>query len=196
VSDDGDATNGDEVARFTSMYRRNYSKVLGYTLAHGERATAEDVANETFITAWRRLEDVPRDGELPWLFAVARNHRLKQRAAGHRHTTIADRIARLTDERDLTVRDTGELVVERAAGLAAFATLSERDAEVLVIGTWYGFTTAEAAQVLGCSTATFLVRRHRARKRLVQALAHQAPQDRLVSPLRAPETDVLERRPL
>jgi hypothetical protein len=38
---------------------------------------------------------------------VARNHRLKQRAAGRRRETIADRIASLSDERDLAAWDTG-----------------------------------------------------------------------------------------
>ena len=28
---------------------------------------------ETFLVAWRRLDDVPEDDPVPWLLAVARN---------------------------------------------------------------------------------------------------------------------------
>jgi RNA polymerase sigma-70 factor (ECF subfamily) len=65
---------------------------LGYALAHCRREVTEDIANETFLTAWRKLDEVPQDDPLPWLLGVARNHRLKQLAAGRRHQTIADRI--------------------------------------------------------------------------------------------------------
>jgi RNA polymerase sigma factor (sigma-70 family) len=183
VSLGGDAGNGfgggdddgdDDVARFTSIYRRNYPKVLAYALAHAQRSVAEDIANETFLTAWRKLDDMPSDDPLPWLFGVARRHRLKLHSSARRHESIADRVAQLGDEHDLRVRDTGDVVVERDAGLAAFACLSDQDAEILILTSWYGLSPAKAATVLGCSGATFYVRLHRARKRLARALKAQA----------------------
>jgi len=179
----------DEVARFTAIYRHNYPRVLAYALAHSERGVAEDIANETFLTAWRKLDEVPSGDPLPWLFGVARNHRLKQWDAGRRYASIADRIAQLGDHRDLTVWDTGDLVVERDAGLAAFASLSESDAEVLVLTAWYGFSAAQAATVLGCPKASFFVRLHRARRRLARALQEPAPPGRLATVIAA---DALE----
>jgi RNA polymerase sigma-70 factor (ECF subfamily) len=172
---DGDS---DDVARFTSIYQRNYARVLGYALAHSQRGVAEDIANETFMTAWRKLDEVPRDDPLPWLFGVARNHRFKQLESGRRHELVADRVAQLTDERDLTVWDTSDLVVERDAGLAAFASLAEQDAEVLILTAWYGLTPTQAGKVLGCPTATFYVRLHRARRRLTRALRQEVPRSR------------------
>jgi RNA polymerase sigma factor (sigma-70 family) len=165
----GEDTDGD-AARFTSIYRRNYTKVLGYALAHNPRDVAEDVANETFLTAWRKLDVLPHDDPLPWLLGVARNHQRKQLAAGRRRETIADRIGRLSDERDLTAWDTGDLVVERDVGLAAFAALPEPDAEVLILSAWYGLGAGQAATVLGCTKAVYYVRVHRARRRLARAL--------------------------
>jgi RNA polymerase sigma-70 factor (ECF subfamily) len=161
---------GGDAARFTSIYRRHHTRVLGYALAHSPRDVAEDVANETFLTAWRKLDEIPQDDPLPWLLGVARNHRLKQLAAGRRRETIADRIGRLSDERDLTAWDTGDLVVERDAGLAAFAALPEPDAEVLILSAWYGLNAGQAATVLGCTKALYYVRVHRARRRLARAL--------------------------
>jgi RNA polymerase sigma-70 factor (ECF subfamily) len=164
---------GGDTARFTSIYQRNYTRVLGYALARSRREVAEDIANETFLTAWRKLDEVPQDDPLPWLLGVARNHRLKQLAAGRRRQTIADRIGQLSDERDLAVWDTGDLVVERDAGLAAFASLPEPDAEVLILSAWYGLDAAQAAVVVGCTKALYYVRIHRARRRLARALQQQ-----------------------
>jgi RNA polymerase sigma factor (sigma-70 family) len=160
----------DDTARFTSIYQRNHTKVFGYALAHDRREVAEDIVNETFLTAWRKLDEVPRDDPLPWLLGVARNHRRKQRAAGRRLETIADRVAQLSDERDHVAWDTGDLVVERDTGLAAFASLPERDAEVLILSAWYGLDAAQSAAVLGCTKALYYVRVHRARRRLAQAV--------------------------
>ena len=165
----------DDAARFTSIYQRNYTKVLGYALANSRREVAEDIANETFLTAWRKLDEVPPDDPLPWLLGVARNHRFKQLAAGRRRETIADRIASLSDERDLAAWDTGDLVVERDAGLAAFAALPEPDAEILILTAWYGLDAAQTATVLGCTKALYYVRIHRARRRLARALQQRTP---------------------
>ena len=170
-----DPNDSDEVARFTFIYQSNYAKVFSYALAYNQRSMAEDVANETFMTAWRKLDAVPHDDPLPWLLGVARNHRLKQFAAGRRHETIAQRIAQLTDERDVAAWDIGDLVVERDAVLAAFASLSGQDAEILILSAWYGLTPAQTATVLGCTTALYYVRIHRARRRLAHALKQGAP---------------------
>lgn len=52
---------------------------------------------------------------------------------------------------------------------SALNELSESDREVLTLSAWYGLTSAEAAQALGCTAGTYDVRLHRARRRL----AHQ-----------------------
>lgn len=170
-----DEDPGGDAAIFTSIYRRYHTRVLGYALTHSPRDVAEDVANETFLTAWRKLDKVPLSDPLPWLLGVARNHRLKQLAAGRRRETIAGRIERLSDERDAAAWDTGDLVVEREACLAAFAALPEADAEVLILSAWYGLNAARAATVLGCTKALFYVRLHRARRRLARALQQRTP---------------------
>jgi len=61
-------------------------------------------------------------------------------------------------------------VTERAAVLAALARLSDDDRELLSLMAWHSLSTREAARIVGCSTATFFVKLHRARKRLEQAL--------------------------
>jgi RNA polymerase sigma-70 factor, ECF subfamily len=63
--------------RFTALYDRHYRSVLGYTLLRAGQDAAEDVVSETFLVAWRRLDDLP-DPPLPWLLGVARNLLHKQ----------------------------------------------------------------------------------------------------------------------
>jgi RNA polymerase sigma-70 factor (ECF subfamily) len=48
----------------------------------------------------------------------------------------------------------------------------------LTLVAWHNLTTRQAAQVVGCTTATYFVRLHRARRRLTEELAdppHPAP---------------------
>jgi DNA-directed RNA polymerase specialized sigma24 family protein len=70
----------DPLDRFTGLYDRYYRNVLRYALQHAEPGSAEDVASETFLVAWRKLRDVP-DPPLPWLLGVARNLLRKQAVA-------------------------------------------------------------------------------------------------------------------
>lgn len=115
---------------------------------------------------------------MPWLLGAARNVVRERCRAEERQTSLAAELRTWADE---AVTDVAEGVTERAAMLAALARLSEDDRELLTLMAWHGLSTSEAAQVVGCSTATFLVRLHRARKRLREAstgpheVARQSP---------------------
>ncbi|MBA9006533.1 RNA polymerase sigma factor [Thermomonospora cellulosilytica] len=171
----------DPRSRFTRLYDEHYRRVLAYALTHADQGVAEDVVSETFLVAWRRLDDLPA-AELPWLLGVARNMLRRQRDGGHRRRALAERAAELTTPADLAAWDVAEHVVEREAALDALACLPERDVELLTLITWHGLSPREAARVLGCSAATLFVRLHRARKRLARAL--EAAPARSARPLR------------
>ncbi|HEX4290082.1 MAG TPA: hypothetical protein VH021_14250 [Trebonia sp.] len=49
----------DPLVRFTGVYDQCYRTVLRYLLQHAEQGTAEDVASETFLIAWRRFPAIP-----------------------------------------------------------------------------------------------------------------------------------------
>jgi RNA polymerase sigma-70 factor, ECF subfamily len=159
----------DPQERFTGLYDLYYRRVLRYALQHADPGTAEDVASETFLIAWRRLAEVPQP-PLPWLLAVARNLLRQQFGQARRQRRLTEHISALTTDRDLIAWDAGEHVVERAAALDALATLPGDDVETLTLVTWHGLSAAEAAAVVGCSPHAFTVRLHRARKRLAEAL--------------------------
>jgi RNA polymerase sigma factor (sigma-70 family) len=159
----------DAAQRFTAIYDEHYRRVLAYLLTRTDRQAAEDLAAETFTVVWRRLDDLPAT-PLPWLLGVARNLLRQQRRASGRREALAGRVSALTGPGDLTDRDVADEVVEGSEVRRALATLSERDREALTLVTWLDLAPRDAAGAVGCAPATFLVRLHRARRRLEKAL--------------------------
>lgn len=51
--------------RFEALYRANYAAVLRYAARRSGPGAAEEVAAETFATAWRRLDQIPAAEPLP-----------------------------------------------------------------------------------------------------------------------------------
>ena len=58
--------------RWEALYSSCADQVLAYASRRVGTDDAADVVADTFLVAWRRLEDVPEDA-LPWLYAAARN---------------------------------------------------------------------------------------------------------------------------
>lgn len=63
-----------------------------------------------------------------------------------------------------------EVALERVTVLRALLQLSAEDREALMLSVWDGMSYRSAAKVVGCSTAAFGVRLHRARRRLAAGL--------------------------
>lgn len=152
------------------MFRAGYPRVLAYALRRSEdRGSAEEVASETFLIAWRRLDEVP-GAPLPWLLGTARRVLANQRRTAKRRQPASSQTS--MDPGD--VPHPGPLpcerVAEREAFAAAFKALGERDREVLSLIAWDGLNVREAAQVMGCAPPVLSVRLHRARRRLLKEL--------------------------
>jgi RNA polymerase sigma factor (sigma-70 family) len=149
--------------RFTGLHERHFEAIRRYAFRRAP-ALADDIVSETFLVAWRRIDDVP-DDERPWLFGVARNVRLNLQRSLRRQQAVAGRLAAdpaaSTDEEN----ECAEAVV------AALSALSERDREILLLHAWEGLNRREIAAALGCSIANVSVRLHRARSRFAAAFA-------------------------
>jgi RNA polymerase sigma-70 factor (ECF subfamily) len=158
----------DDSHRFTGMYDACRQRVWAYVVSRAGRQVADEVVSETFAIAWRRLDDVP-EPPLPWLLGVARNVL--------RDTIRADarREALSAELRAWTEGDVADQVADRLGVLRALAALPEDDREILILVAWQGLTPREGARVVGCSSAAFRVRLHRARKRLKQAMEPAEP---------------------
>lgn len=164
-----DVTTSDADAdRLRALFDAHAFRVLAYASRHVDSHSAHDVVSEVFLTAWRRLDDVPAD-PLPWLLVVARNtiHNRTRSAArqhqlAHRLTTLGAAAA--------TAPAAEDTVVERQAMTAALAALTSVEREALLLTAWDGLAAVDAALVAGCSPRAFEVRLHRARSRLRRTL--------------------------
>jgi RNA polymerase sigma-70 factor (ECF subfamily) len=138
-------------------------RVLGFAMRRTDPEEARDVVAETFTIAWRRIDRVPEVHEaLPWLLVTARNVLANRRRKSARVVAAGP----VAVERDHT-----EDVVASLTMVAAFNRLGERDRETLALVAWDGLGPSDAARVAGCSSGTFSVRLHRARRRLADILA-------------------------
>jgi RNA polymerase sigma factor (sigma-70 family) len=170
--------------RFEELFRENYAAVRAYALRRAPGDVAQDVVADTFLVAWRRLDDVPGDA-LPWLYGVARRVLANERRSAGRRAALEERLA--TEPPAAAPGDALERVGDAELVRAALARLSERHREALMLVAWHGLSGARAARAAGCSQATFAVRLHRARARLAAELASLEP-----SPGRHLETRSLE----
>ena len=159
--------------RFEALYLANYAAVLRYVARRIERSAAEEIVAETFTIAWRRLEHVPRDEQLPWLLVTARNTLANQRRAATR-ATVKER-AHAATIREPPSRDPADALAERDAIVRAFTTLSQPDREALRLVAWDGLALATAARVAGTTRLAFAMRVSRARRRLAAALEEPDP---------------------
>ena len=158
------------------MYGALYGRVYAYAARRVGRDAADEIADETFLVAWRRFEDVPPE-PLPWLYGVARHVVQRYRARFAREAAAEDALSR---ERPISAEPpegSGEVLWD------AWQDLREADREVLALIAWEELPVAEAARALGCSAPVFSVRLHRARRRLERLLAQRAESSRPVSTL-------------
>jgi RNA polymerase sigma factor (sigma-70 family) len=150
-------------ARFRAVYDANYHRVLGYLLRRtASREDAEDLLAETFLTVWRRLEEVPPADARPWLYGVARNALANHRRGERRRGRLAGRLATASSPHQAHAEGDVALVAE------AFARLREEDRELLALAVWEELDPGEIATVLACSRNAARIRLHRARRRLTR----------------------------
>lgn len=161
----------DPRACFRALYDAHAPALLAYALRRVAAASdAADVVAETFLVAWRRLDDVPAGDEARlWLFGVARRVLANQRRGEQRRHRLADRLRQELDVRVAPGRSGGASDTV-AAVQEALDRLDEQDRELLRLTAWERLTPTELATVFGVLPATMRTRLHRARLRLRTAL--------------------------
>ena len=81
----------DDKERFERLYRENFRTVLRFAAVRIDPERAKDVAAETFLVAWRRLENVPAEPRA-WLLGVARKVIADQFRSQTRREALAARV--------------------------------------------------------------------------------------------------------
>ena len=157
-----------------SLYEEHGRSVLAYaTRLTGDRAAAEDVAQETFLRAWKNEAKLleGRGSVRGWLLTVARNivtDRARARAA--RPTEVAE-----VPDRPPVDADHSEAVVNSMIVLDALDQLSPEHREVLVELYYKGRTVTQAAAALGVPAGTVKSRSHYALRALRAVMADPEP---------------------
>lgn len=169
------AAAGDEGA-FRALYRAHIRPV--YWIAHGILGSvvdAEDVAQETFVVAWRKLPGLELVGAsvLPWLATICRfqaANRLRQRRRDQAHTTDAADES-LADTVSVEQQVITTALAERIA--AEIGTLSALDQEVFRLCATEGYAYQAAADELGISHGVVRNRLSRVRTQLRGAVEEE-----------------------
>jgi RNA polymerase sigma-70 factor (ECF subfamily) len=142
-------------------------EILAYALRRtSDPEDAADLVAETFLVAWRRLEDVPPDSQARlWLYGVARRTRANQRRGERRRERLGERL-----RADLAPALAEPSEPPGPDALAALGRLGPEDREVLRLSAWEELLPSEVAAVLGISAVAARSRLHRARRRLRREL--------------------------
>lgn len=163
---------GDREPYFRALYRATYPDLLRFVSRRVHPSHADDVVADTYLVAWRRLDDIPVDpGQArAWLFATARHALLNERRGAQRREALAIRIAEAPEIFRSPAPDT-ERVDCRMDLAAAWRQLAPADQEVLALTLWDGLSGPEAAAVLGISAAAYRLRLCRSRRAFRRLLA-------------------------
>jgi RNA polymerase sigma factor (sigma-70 family) len=153
---------GDLVARYQDVVCAvSYSST-------GDRVLSEDVAQETFIAAWRQLDRLRSSQRLrPWLCGIARNLARTARKRRRREPLVDadDQIAETDGPYDVAARGDVERVVREALARIPYAYR-----EALVLYYREDLSIREIAETLGVSETTVMQRLSRGRRHLAASV--------------------------
>lgn len=164
--------------RFGAIFDRYFAEIHGYAARRLGRDAADDIAADTFLTAFRerRRFDAGRGIVRAWLYGIATNYIAQYRRREMRELRALGRTA-------AAAVDAGhaDLVADRVTAGAvyrqlaqALADLSRNDREVLLLSAVGGLSHAEVAAALGIPYGTVGSRLSRARRKLRAVVARTA----------------------
>lgn len=184
-----DQARAGDAGAFEALVRRYQGWVFTLTLRMvGDRAEAEEVAQEVFLKAYRGLRDFKGASRFStWLYAIASHHclnhlqaraRRPRAAAGGAGGAAADdpppAVERLADEAPgpdalLERQDLARIIQEE------LGQLKEEHRMVLILRDIQGLSYEQIAQGLGLELGTVRSRLHRARMEMKARLSPRLP---------------------
>lgn len=146
-------------AHADSMYR------VAFRLT-GDRERADEIVQETFIGAWKGIRGLKEPDKIKnWLFGILRNQfyqSIQRNKRMLKTEALQDPVAP-----DLNPTDLQEQVQ------LALAELDEEQRLPILLVSMEGWSTEEAAEMLGIAKGTVLSRLHRGRQRLKEILTRE-----------------------
>ena len=158
---------------FTAVVREHGDAVFGFVYRRvGDRTTAEDLAQEVFLHAWRARGGYRAEGSMRgWLCVIAANvvrdhaRRLKRRPREVLEAEFVD----VPDNADPAAQAAASDAMDRLR--AALGELPPRHREMFLLRERDGLSYKEIAAALDCPIGTVMSGLARARERLLQVVA-------------------------
>jgi RNA polymerase sigma-70 factor (ECF subfamily) len=177
----------DDRHAFSELVRRYQSGVRATLrrLTAGNHALADDLAQETFLAAYRNLASFRQEARFStWLYRIATNAFLAD-ARRRREELLGDRVGDVADDTDadggmddsLSTRDHAGGAALRLDMERAMAVLSDAERAAIVQCYHNDLSHEEAAYVLGCPVGTVKTHILRGKQKLKARLAAWAPED-------------------
>jgi RNA polymerase sigma-70 factor, ECF subfamily len=168
--------------RFRRVFDGCYQPLCAFARRRVSAGDADDLVAEVLTVAWRRLDDIPADAALPWLYGVARKVLANQHRSQGRRQRLVRRVA---DAGRAQPREFEPETSDDSPVMDALRRLRSDDREILRLAAWEQLGPSELAVVLGCTTNAAALRLSRARRRLREQLTRIDPtwtgQDRKVT---------------
>lgn len=149
--------------RFDALFQRRERELYAYLYRlTGDRQTASDLTQETFLRAWQHFDKIGGYTEPEgWLFRVATNLALNER----RHRAIVGSHAPLPEDQGSASSDPAWHVAERDAVLSTLLALPAHMRAALILREVHGLAFDEVARALGITHAAAKMTLTRARER-------------------------------
>lgn len=175
--------------RYQCLFDRYHREVYAYCRRRTDATSAGDCLANTFLVAWRRIDDVPEGpAALGWLYGVARRNLANEFRRIRRSRRLLTRLRNNNPPRD----PTPDVVVVRRDRdrtlLAALDQLRAEDQEVLRLAWWEELPHKEIAAMLGCSPNAVAHRIQRAAHRVAKEYERLDQRHALARPPRGGES--------
>src|ERR1700733_1363239 len=154
-----------DVRAFERLYREHVGRVYGLCLRMTrDPALAEDCTQETFINAWRALDRFETRSSMgTWLHRIAVNVALGKRRKASPVWVDSEAVGTSGEDEPVESEWTLETPLEVNEIETAIDGLPDGARDVLVLYAIYGYSHAEAAEMLGVAEGTCKAQLHRAR---------------------------------
>ena len=161
--------SGDRTA-FAQIIERYHRAVYAVAFSNArDRALADDITQDTFVTAWRRLDELRDKSRLPaWLCGIARNLARDARKRRWRESADADAVEPIDAT---TPYDAITEVEEERLIAAALGEVPDVYREPLVLFYYEDRSVDDVARSLGITAATTNKRLSRGRRYLAERVA-------------------------
>lgn len=162
-----------DVGSFETLVRRYERRIytLSLRMLGGANAEAQDITQETFLTAWRRLPDLESDDAFgAWLYRTATNRCLNLLRRRRPTAELDDDSAPSAGDAHGDPQRSAENRAAIAALTTALADLPDRQRACWLLREVHGRSYAEIAALVGASTASVRGRIARARAQLAEVM--------------------------